>query len=276
MMHDKGDDRHMGPGVRGFALRARDTARRARFEAWIARLRAELRLHGASLVVDAPHGLTFDEPPFLRIKSGGAQGDATFTLRIGKGVTFGRGVELEIWAGGTNALELGDYAFVMDFAHLSLRGGAIRMGPHASIRTSSIVKSEGELSMGLYCGVSFFCVVHCASRIELHDYSGAADRVTIVDSEKRIDGGDTYFLEQPLHTAPVVIERNTFIASNAVVTAGTHIGPNAVVGANAVLTGKTYPGGWIIGGIPAKPIRPLPATEAAAAAAAEAGDSPAA
>ena len=254
----------MAPGVRGFALRARDAARRARFEAWIARLRAQLKLHGATLVVDAPYGLTFDEPPFLRVKSGGADGDATFTLRIGRGVTIGRGVELEIWAGGTNALELGDHAFIMDFAHVSLRGGAIRMGPHASIRTNSIVKSEGELTMGLYSGVSYFCVVHCAEQIALHDYAGAADRVTIVDSEKRIDGGDTYFLEQPLYTAPVVIERNTFIASNAVVTAGTHIGPNAVVGANAVLTGKEYPGGWIIGGIPAKPIRPLPVTQASA------------
>lgn len=252
----------MGKGVRGYALAARGSVRRARFEAWIARLRADLRIHGARLIVDAPHGLVFDDPPFLRIKRGGAEGDATFTLRVGRGVTFGRGVELEIWAGGTNVLELGDHAFVMDHAHVSLRGGSIRLGPHASIRTSSIVKSEGELSLGLYCGVSYFCVVHCAERIELHDYAGAADRVTIVDSEKLIDGGDTYFLEQPLSTKPVVVERNTFIASNAVLTAGTHIGPNSVVGANAVLTGKEYPGGWIIGGIPAKPIRPLPVTEA--------------
>lgn len=250
------------PGVRSAALSARQAWRRARFEAWIAHLRVQLAIHGARLVVDAPHGLTFDDPPFLRVKSGGAEGDATFTLRIGKGVTIGRGVELEIWAGGTNAWELGDYAFVMDHAHVSFRGGSIRMGPHASIRTSSIVKSEGDLSLGAYAGISFFCVVHCAERIELHDYAGAADRVTIVDSEKVIDGSDVYFLEQPLATKPVVIERNTFIASNAVLTAGTHIGPNAVVGANAVLTGKSYPGGWIIGGIPAKPIRPLPATEA--------------
>ena len=31
----------------------------------------------------------------------------------------------------------------------------------------------------------------------------------------------------------------------------------------AVLTGKTYPAGWIIGGLPAKPLRALPATDQA-------------
>jgi acetyltransferase-like isoleucine patch superfamily enzyme len=250
----------MAMNARTIAVTARESWRRARFEAWVARLRLELKLHGARLIVDAPHGLVFDEPPFLRIHRLG-EGDATFTLRIGRGVTFGRGVELEIWAGGTNLLELGDHAFVMDHAHVSLRDGSIRMGPHASIRTSSVVKSEGDLSFGCYAGVSYFCVVHCAERIELHDYAGAADRVTIVDSEKMIDGSDTYFLRQPLKKAPVVLERNVFLASNVVVTSGTHIGANSVVGANAVLTGKSYPAGWLIGGIPAKPLRALPATE---------------
>jgi acetyltransferase-like isoleucine patch superfamily enzyme len=255
--------RRMRSGVRGFALAARDRARKARFELWAARLRAELRARGGRLILDAPHGLAFDEPPFLRIKSGGAEGDGTFTLRIGERVTFGRAVELEVWAGGTNVLELDERSFVMDFAHISLRGGSIRLGPHASLRTGVIAKSEGELTLGRYSGLSHFSAVHCAERIELQDYAGTADRVTIVDSEKMIDGGDTYFLDQPLYTKPVLIERNTFIASNAVITAGTHIGPNAVVGANAVLTGKEYPGGWIIGGIPAKPLRALPQTEAA-------------
>lgn len=231
-----------------------------RFQAWVARLRAELAARGARLILDAPHGAYLAELPHLRISSAG-EGDRTFTLRIGPGVTFGRGVELEVWAGGTNVLEFGDHAFVMDSVHISLRSGAIRLGPHASLRTHTIAKSEGEIVFGRYAGLSYGGILHCAERIELEDYAGGADRVTIVDSEKAVDGSDTYFLMQPLRTAPVLIERNVFLASNVVVTAGTRIGRNAVVGAGAVLTGKTYPGGWIIGGIPAKPIRPLPATE---------------
>ena len=244
------------------ATRARWAWRDVRFQAWIARLRAELAARGARLIVDAPHGVVMDGLPHLRIVNKG-EGTRTLTLRIGPGVTLGRGIELEVWAGGTNMLELDDHAFIMDSVHISLRNGAIRLGPHASLRTHSIAKSEGELVFGRYAGLSFGGILHCAERIELHDYAGGADRVTIVDSEKAIDGSDTYFLEQPLRTAPVIIESNVFLASNVVVTAGTRIGKNAVVGAGAVLTGKEYPGGWIIGGIPAKPIKALAATEAA-------------
>lgn len=249
--------------ARGVATRARGTWRDVRFQAWVARLRAELAARGARLILDAPHGAVMAGLPHLRIVNVG-EGDRTLTLRIGPGVTFGRHVELEVWAGGTNVLELDDHSFIMDSVHVSLRSGAIRLGPHASLRTHSIAKSEGELVFGRYAGLSYGGILHCAERIELHDYAGGADRVTIVDSEKAIDGSDTYFLEQPLRTAPVIIERNVFLASNVVVTAGTRIGRNAVVGAGAVLTGKEYPGGWIYGGIPAKPLKALPAAEEAA------------
>jgi acetyltransferase-like isoleucine patch superfamily enzyme len=243
--------------ARTAATRVRAGYRDVRFQLWVARLRAELAARGARLILDAPHGAILDGLPHLRI-TGTGSGDRTFTLRIGRGVRIGRDVELELWAGGTNALELDDYSFIMDMVHVSLRSGAIRLGPHASLRTQSIAKSEGEIVFGRYAGLSYGGILHCAERIELEDYAGGADRVTIVDSEKAIDGSDTYFLEQPLRTAPVLIGRNTFLASNVVVTAGSRIGPNAVVGAGAVLTGKEYPGGWIIGGIPGKPIRQLP------------------
>ena len=249
--------------ARAAAARVRAGYRTARFQAWVTRLRAELAARGAKLIIDAPHGAVLTDLPHLRI-TGTGDGDRTFTLRIGKGVTFGRNVEIELWAGGTNVLELGDYSFIMDMVHLSLRSGAIRLGPHASFRTGSIAKSEGEIVLGRYAGLSFGGIMHCAERIELKDYAGGADRVTIVDSEKAIDGSDTYFLEQPLRTSPVIIESNVFLASNVVVTAGSRIGKNAVVAAGAVLTGKEYPGGWIIGGIPGKPIRELPVSGIAA------------
>ncbi|MCW3010980.1 MAG: putative nodulation protein [Solirubrobacterales bacterium] len=237
----------------------RDTVRRARFELWVARLRAELAARGARLVLDAPHGLAFDEMPALRIERFG-EGDGTLTLRIGEHVRFGRRVTLEVWAGGTNVLELGERSFVLDDAQLSLRGGALRLGPHASIRTRCLVKTAGEARFGRYAGLSTGSVMHCAEEIVFEDYAGTAERATVVDSSKAIDGGDTYFLDQPLLTAPIHIGRNTFIAANVVITAGTRIGANAVVGANSVLSGKEYPGGWIIAGAPAKPVKPLPLT----------------
>src|SRR5436190_1871820 len=106
--------------------------------------------------------------------------------------------------------------------------------------------------------VCYGSVVHCTERIELHDFVGTGERVTMIDSEKRHDGSDTHFLRQPLRVEPVVVGRNTFVAANAVITHGSRIGPNAVVAAGPVLTGGDYPGGHTLAGAPAKPVRQLP------------------
>ena len=47
------------------------------------------------------------------------------------------------------------------------------------------------------------------------------------------------------------------LATNVVVLRGTTIGRNAVAAAGAVLTGGGYPAGWLVGGIPARPLKPL-------------------
>jgi acetyltransferase-like isoleucine patch superfamily enzyme len=191
-------------------------------------------------------------------------GDGTLTLRIGRNVTLGRNVLLEVYAPGTNVLELHDDSYVLDGVRLMLRSGSIVLGPRSNLRDYVQVKSEGQMILGEEVSVCYGSVLHCTDRIELHDLVGTGERVTMIDSEKRHDGSDMHFLRQPLRVAPVVIERNTFIAANAVITHGTHVGPNAVIGAGAVLTGGEYPGSWIIAGTPAKPVKALPGAATAA------------
>src|SRR3954454_10334486 len=243
----------------------RDGLRRARFRAWAAHLELELRRRGARLVLDAPHGLLFESAPQLRVVMAG-RGDATLPLRIGRNVFIGRNVLLEVWAQGTNELVLGDDSYMLDGVRVILRDGRVVLGPRSNLRDYVQVKSQGDLILGDEVSVCYGSVLHCTERIELHDLVGTGERVTMIDSEKRHDGSDTHFLRQPLRVAPVVIERNTFVAANAVITHGTHVGRNAVIGAGAVLTGGDYPGGHVIAGAPAKPIRPLPGTASSNAA----------
>lgn len=184
-------------------------------------------------------------------------GASTFTLRVGRGVRLGRDIQLEIWATGSNTLELGDDSYVLDGVRLLLRSGTVAIGPRTGVRDYSVLKTQGELRIGADCQISYHSVIHCCRRVELSDRVVMAERVTIVDSEKDRDGSDEPTVERPLRILPVLIERNVFVAAGAVIAHGSQVGHNSTVAANAVLTGGDYPPGWVIGGAPASALKPL-------------------
>ena len=245
------------PSARDVARQVRDGMGQARFRAWAARLDMELRRRGGRLVLDAPHGLQMDAPPDIVAYPWG-DGDGTFTLKIDKGARLGRGVLLEVYAKGTNVLELGERCWVQDGVRLLMRNGTIAIGEEGNIRDFSVLKTEGEMRFGFHSGMSYYCTVHCTERIIFEDMVSLAERVTVVDSIKAIDGSDTHNLAQPLKTAPIILRRNTFVGTGTVIGMGTDVGRNAIVGAQSLLTGGEYPAGHLIVGVPAKPIRQLP------------------
>ena len=101
---------------------------RAVFAAWTAWLRLQLRRRGARLILDAPHGARLDGLPHLRVERLGT-GDATLTLRLGRGVSLGRATHLDVWAGGTNRLTLDDGAYLQQASACSCAGGRSRWAP---------------------------------------------------------------------------------------------------------------------------------------------------
>ena len=217
-----------------------------------------MRRNGGRLVVDAPHGALLEDPPRIRARMTG-DGDGTFTLRIGSNVTLGSGVRIVIWALGTNVLEIGDETLIDDQVHLHLRGGEIRIGRAAVIREFAVLRSEGLLTIGEKGNVSHGSVIHCKERVAIEDLSNITEHVTVVDSDHTHDGSDDYVLDQPLRVSPVTIGPNTFVGAGSVVLRGARLGPNAMVAAGSVVPGGEYPAGWLIGGAPAKAIRPLAA-----------------
>lgn len=63
--------------------------------------------------------------------------------------------------------------------------------------------------------------------------------------------------ERPItYPAPIVLERNVWVGSNATILQGVTIGENAVVAAGAVVT-RDIPANTIVGGVPAKFIRKI-------------------
>jgi len=239
------------------ALRAfRGIWRAARFRAWAARLDLTLRRNGGRLALDAPHGATFDGPPLVKATMDGGPG-GTLTLRLGRDVRLGRDMTLEVWAGADNSFEVGDGTYFGQACRLQLRGGAIRIRSSAQVRDFVGLKSSGELRVGERVVLGHGTMLHCTQGIDISDRVGLGERVSLIDSDHAADGSDVFYLDQPLRVTPVRLGPNVLVGANAVILRGSEIGANAVVAAGAVLSGGDYPGSWLIGGVPARPLKQL-------------------
>jgi acetyltransferase-like isoleucine patch superfamily enzyme len=229
---------------------------RARFRLWAMRLRLAVRRNGGRLTLDAPWGAHLKGAPRLEISPAGDT-RGTFRLEIGRSVAIGRGVSIRLDAGGTNVLAVGDGTVLQDGVRLWLFSGRIAIGKHTILRDQAVLKTSGELSLGELVRIGYSTVVHCHERVELAERVVLADQITLVDSDHVHDGTDTWFMKQPVRAAPIHIARNTLVGANSVITRGARLGKNAVVAAGAVVREGDYPDGWLVGGVPAKPIRAL-------------------
>jgi acetyltransferase-like isoleucine patch superfamily enzyme len=215
-----------------------------------------VRRKGGRLVLDAPHGARLKRAPRLEIGSSG-DGDGTFRLRIGRDVAIGRDLSIRLHARGTNALVIGDGTVLQDGVRLWLFSGRIAIGRNVILRDQAVLKSGGELSLGDLVRIGYSTVVHCHEHVDLAERVVLADQITVVDSDHVHDGTDTWFMKQPVRASPVGIARNTLVGANTVITRGARLGTNAVVAAGAVVREGDYPDGWLVAGVPAKPIREL-------------------
>lgn len=228
--------------------------RTIRFRLWARLVDLRMRRLGGRFVLDAPDTPRYFGLPRVEIDEGGG----TLTLRIGRDCKLGRDIVLDVAPRVDGLIELGDRVTLQDHARLQAWGGAIRLGSGVQLRDHCELKSKGELVLGERAILGRNVTLHCDTRIELGARVGLAERVTVADSDHGHDGTDTFFMEQPVTSEPVLLEDNVFLATNVVVLRGTTVRRNAVAAAGAVLTGGEYPAGWVIAGVPAKPLKALP------------------
>lgn len=231
--------------------------RRLRLALWMLVVRARLRRHGVRLELDVGRGVVLAGRPRLDIELQEAAPSGSLVLRLGDHARIGRDLVLDVRPGGENVIEIGAGAVLQDHVRLQVRGGAIRLAEHVNLRDFCELKSAGELTLGLRAICGRNVTLHCARRVSLGAHVGLAERVTVTDSDHANDGSDTWFMAQPVHVEPVELGANAFVATNAVLLRGVRLGANAVVAAGAVVTAGDLPGGWLVGGVPARAIKPL-------------------
>jgi acetyltransferase-like isoleucine patch superfamily enzyme len=231
-------------------------ARRLRLAVWMAALRLRLRRHGVRAELTVGRNIRFAGRPRVEIDPFGTSGGA-LRLAIGDHVRVGRDLVIEIRLGQEHVVEIGAGSVLQDHVRLQGRGGAIRLADHVQLRDFCELKSAGQLTLAsrAICGRNV--TLHCVERVSLGSYVGLAERVTITDSDHGHDGSDRWFMDQPVISAPVVLEDNAFVATNSVVLRGSTLGRNAVVAAGAVVAGLAVPPGHLAGGVPARTLKPL-------------------
>lgn len=243
---------------------ALEPLRRLRLCLRVLLLRARLRRQGVRLDLDVGRNVRLAGLPRLDVDPYGARPGGTVTLRIADHVRIGRDLILDVRPGCDHVLELGEGCLLGDHVRLQLRGGAIRLADHVNVRDFCELKSAGELTVGARVVCARNVTLHCVERVTVGASAAIAERVTVTDSDHGTDGSDVWSLAQPLHVDPVQIGDNAFVGTNAVVLRGVRLGANVVVAAGAVVRAGEVPAGWLVAGVPAKPVKALRAVEAAA------------
>ncbi len=191
-------------------------------------------------------------------------GPGSLTIRLGRGVKLGRELVLEVWTGCENLLEIGERTTFEAWCRVQLQGGSIRLENDVHVRDLVLLKTKSTLEVGEWTVLSRGVHVHATGGVTIGAHGAIGERTSFIDSDHTVADTDAPVLQRPLKVAPIVLGRNVAVSANCVLLRGTRIGDNAVVAAGAVVNGGEFPGGWIIGGLPARALRELRAREEAA------------
>ena len=112
-------------------------------------------------------------------------------------------------------------------------------------------RKGAELKLGDGVFINEGATVVATQSISLGSHVLVADHVSIFDSNFHQVDEDT-----PIRQTPVFIDDNVWIGHRAVVLPGAKVGRGAVIAAGSVVTADVK-SNWLVGGVPARPIREL-------------------
>jgi len=135
-------------------------------------------------------------------------------------------------------------------------GGRFVIGKNVSLRATPRLPIELYCAPGATVTLSDDCFLNqgvhiaCLREVAIGRQSLIADEALIMDTDFHSVG------DEPIQTAPVIVERGAWVGARAIVLKGVTIGEGAIVGAGAVVA-RSIPSRAVAVGNPARVVRSI-------------------
>lgn len=178
-------------------------------------------------------------------------------LRFRKICFIGKGVRFKC----KKHIRVGKFVTIHDFSYIdasSLKGIIIgdycTIGRNNYVRSGNLTSYDGYFIMGKNSSTNINCFLGATGGLEIGAQVILGPNVTIVTERHAWESLETSIKEQGVVKAPVVIDDNVWIGSNAVILGGNKIGSGSIVGAGSIVT-KNVNNMEIVTGNPARLLR---------------------
>lgn len=134
------------------------------------------------------------------------------------------------------------------YGYLEIKSGELNTGSNCYMRSgSSLVISNGKVSIGNNVSFGSNCSLYCLDSISIGNDTIFSNNVVIRDS-------DVHQIVGKINHKPIKIGNHVWVGTNAIILKGVTIGDGAVVAAGAVVTKDVAPRS-VVAGNPAKVIK---------------------
>lgn len=188
-------------------------------------------------------------------------------IQLGRGVCRGLGrvfLGKSVRLRGRSRMSLANGVSIGDYSMLDARGvkGIVmakgsRLGRFGTVTMTSRLSLFGEgLVIGRDSGIGDFFHIGASGGVEIGDDVIVGPHLLIHSQEHSFDAKELPIRNQGTVEEPVVVGSDCWIGSRVTLLSGSVLGPRTVVASGSVVKGS-FPGGVIIGGIPAKIIKSI-------------------
>lgn len=113
-----------------------------------------------------------------------------------------------------------------------------------------------NLRLGSRISVHPKCYIDATGGVRIGNDVSIAHHATIMSTTHTFTDGTVTIRDQPVASAPTVIEDDVWIGAGSRILAGVTIGSHSIVAAGAVVT-RDVPSGVIVGGVPARVLKQI-------------------